>query len=107
MISRDDGQTLQSTQSVSVTLDGANVVQDDQDSDQMAEFSSRGPRASDGQLKPDVAAPGVAIDSAGVASGNQLRQMGGTSMACPMVAERQLCSWKPTRTGRLSISRRC
>lgn len=86
MIAQADGQTLRSVQGVTVTLDPANVVQNDDDADQMAGFSSRGPRASDGQLKPDVAAPGVAIDSAGVASGNQPRQNQGTSMACPMVA---------------------
>jgi MYXO-CTERM domain-containing protein len=86
MVSLADGDTLRSAQEVAVTLDPANIVQNDDDADQVAGFSSRGPRASDGALKPDIAAPGVAIDSAGVASGNQPRQNQGTSMACPMVA---------------------
>lgn len=88
MISQADGSTLRAalSQNVLVTLDAANVFQSSVDADQIAGFSSRGPRASDGLLKPDVAAPGVAIDSAGVASGNQPRQNQGTSMACPMVA---------------------
>ena len=85
MISQANGTALGGVQNVTVTLDSANVVQNDDDADEMAVFSSRGPRATDGLLKPDVAAPGVAIDSAGVASGSQPRQMDGTSMACPMV----------------------
>lgn len=86
MVSLADGDTLRSAPDVAVTLDPANIVHNDDDADQVAGFSSRGPRASDGALKPDIAAPGVAIDSAGVASGTQPRQNQGTSMACPMVA---------------------
>ncbi len=65
--------------------------------DDIASFSNRGPRASDGdndeldELKPDVVAPGVSIMSAfysntqvGLITGYQ--QMSGTSMACPHVA---------------------
>ncbi|NUO51279.1 MAG: S8 family serine peptidase [Polyangiaceae bacterium] len=51
----------------------------------LAGFSSRGPSAIDGRLKPEISAPGSAIDSAGVGSGNQPRTNQGTSMACPMV----------------------
>jgi subtilisin family serine protease len=75
MISQANGTALGGAQNVTVTLDGANVVQNADDADQMAGFSSRGPRATDGLLKPDVAAPGFAIDSAGVASGSQPRQV--------------------------------
>ncbi len=51
----------------------------------LAGFSSRGPSAVDGRMKPEISAPGAAIDSAGVGSGNQPRTNQGTSMACPMV----------------------
>ncbi|MER5890216.1 S8 family serine peptidase [Streptomyces sp. NPDC001941] len=66
--------------------------------DQLAYFSSMGPRAGDGGVKPDVTAPGVAITAA-AAAGSALDtepgathpapgylQLDGTSMATPHVA---------------------
>ena len=63
------------------------------DADQMAFFSSRGPRLTDGALKPDVVAPGVGITAAR-AAGTSLgapvddlyTSLEGTSMATPHVA---------------------
>ena len=52
----------------------------------MAGFSSRGPRAGDGVLKPDVAAPGRAIRSARAGTGIGAMAISGTSMAAPHVA---------------------
>jgi MYXO-CTERM domain-containing protein len=49
-------------------------------------FSSRGPSSVDTLLKPEISAPGFAIDSAQVGSGSESRQSQGTSMACPVVA---------------------
>jgi subtilisin family serine protease len=61
--------------------------------DQLAAFSSRGPRDGDGALKPDIAAPGVdivAARAAGTSMGTPLDQYytaaSGTSMATPHVA---------------------
>jgi hypothetical protein len=58
-----------------------------------AEFSSRGPRAVDFALKPDIGAPGVGIVSARAAGtepeepvGTSYARMSGTSMAAPHVA---------------------
>lgn len=51
-----------------------------------ASFSSGGPRGGDSALKPSVAAPGVAVFSTLVASGNGFEAMYGTSMAAPHVA---------------------
>ena len=51
-----------------------------------ADFTSMGPRHVDSALKPDVAAPGVAIVSALVGSGNNGTTFGGTSMASPYTA---------------------
>ncbi|MFI7417905.1 S8 family serine peptidase [Nonomuraea sp. NPDC049684] len=62
-------------------------------SDQLASFSSRGPRAVDGALKPDIAAPGVGIvaaRAAGTSLGSPVddlySSLNGTSMATPHVA---------------------
>lgn len=48
--------------------------------------SSRGVHGSNGIVKPDVAAPGTSIASAGVATGKGVAVMSGTSMATPHVA---------------------
>ncbi|MFJ8536424.1 S8 family peptidase [Streptomyces sp. NPDC093591] len=66
------------------------------DKDQLAEFSSTGPRLGDGAVKPDVTAPGVDITAAS-AKGSLIEQevgenpagylsISGTSMATPHVA---------------------
>jgi hypothetical protein len=61
--------------------------------DQLANFSSRGPRLGDGAMKPEVTAPGVEIAAAraaGTEQGHELGEyytaMSGTSMATPHVA---------------------
>lgn len=60
--------------------------------DELAEFSSRGPRIGDGAVKPDIAAPGVEITAARSSTGflgepGQLYMtLDGTSMATPHVA---------------------
>ncbi|MFC4498723.1 MULTISPECIES: S8 family serine peptidase [Streptomyces] len=65
-------------------------------SDQLADFSSRGPRVGDGGVKPDLTAPGAAITAA-AAAGSVLEEgfpsdipgyltLDGTSMATPHVA---------------------
>ncbi len=52
---------------------------------QMASFSSGGPRNADSSLKPEITAPGVAIFSTGVGTGNGALNDSGTSMATPHV----------------------
>ncbi|MFG1607827.1 S8 family serine peptidase [Actinoplanes sp. NPDC049265] len=61
--------------------------------DQIAEFSSRGPRSGDDAIKPDITAPGVDIVAAGAANGvigtpatDGYVSLSGTSMATPHVA---------------------
>ncbi|WP_059171845.1 S8 family serine peptidase [Bacillus sp. FJAT-27445] len=60
----------------------ASIVLGD-DSDRLADFSSRGPVTGTWEIKPDVVAPGVAITSA--VPGGYLT-LNGTSMAAPHVA---------------------
>lgn len=52
----------------------------------LASFSSGGPRSGDSGLKPDVAAPGVSIQSAGMGTGKGVAIISGTSMASPHTA---------------------
>jgi subtilisin family serine protease len=54
--------------------------------DTLSSFSSRGPHGSIGVVKPDVAAPGDTIASAGMGTGNDVLVISGTSMATPLVA---------------------
>lgn len=68
----------------------------DRSDDTIADFSNRGPRADDGdsesidEFKPDVCAPGVAINSAmGLkfgSAGNSYTEKDGTSMSAPHVS---------------------
>lgn len=55
--------------------------------DTLASFSSRGDHgAYQGIVKPDVAAPGVSIKSAGAGTGNVGKILSGTSMSAPLTA---------------------
>ncbi|WP_025616761.1 S8 family serine peptidase [Salinispora cortesiana] len=61
--------------------------------DELADFSSRGPRVGDDALKPDITAPGVDIVAARSAQGSigepvgeHYTRLSGTSMAAPHVA---------------------
>jgi subtilisin family serine protease len=75
---------------VNVTLSpefrNSTKVVDNAKIDTLSDFSSRGPRRGDSALKPDIAAPGQSIFSAGVLTGNQGESLNGTSMAAPHVA---------------------
>ena len=101
-ISFNDGTTIAGASGVNATLGGASAA------DTLASFSSRGPRGGGSfpiGLKPDVAAPGVAIpstqtgivctaasqgcivpDPSGFIPGGQLLILSGTSMASPHTA---------------------
>ncbi|WP_424868250.1 S8 family peptidase [Streptomyces sp. SAI-229] len=78
------------------SADAALTVGAVDDKDKLADFSSTGPRAGDGAIKPDVTAPGVDITAAS-AQGNAIAEevgekpagymtISGTSMATPHVA---------------------
>lgn len=66
-------------------LKSSSVTTDPGQVDQLASFSSRGVRQADG-VKPDVAAPGVSVFSAGVGQGSGGATLSGTSMAAPVTA---------------------
>ena len=55
-------------------------------SDTLSSFSSRGTHGSVGVVKPDIAAPGDTIASAGLGTGDKPLVISGTSMATPNVA---------------------
>ena len=71
-----DGQTITISQTT-VPNPGFNAA---------ASFTSGGPRSVDSALKPDLAAPGVSVLSAGVGLGTGGILESGTSMATPHVA---------------------
>jgi subtilisin family serine protease len=84
-----DAETVGTPGSADAALTVAAVDGDDE----VAAFSSRGPRAGDGALKPDLAAPGVnivAARAAGTSMGTPVdasyTSASGTSMATPSVA---------------------
>jgi len=67
----------------------------------LASFTSMGPRSPDAKLKPDITAPGVAIISTLVGSGNDAETLSGTSMATPHISgtaalvQQAHPKWKP------------
>ena len=73
-----------------VTFDGAlqATIKDVTESitDTLSGFSSRGVHGSIGVVKPDVAAPGDSIASAGMGTGSDPLVISGTSMAAPLTA---------------------
>ncbi|RSM65419.1 peptidase S8 [Actinoplanes sp. ATCC 53533] len=75
------------------SADSALTVGAVDDEDQLADFSSRGPRVGDDAIKPDITAPGVDIVAAraangqiGTPAGEGYVSLSGTSMATPHVA---------------------
>ncbi|MDE2091614.1 MAG: S8 family serine peptidase [Gammaproteobacteria bacterium] len=88
MISLGDGTLIASTISGSPGTGtiGADITTNTKYGDTLASFTSRGPGQNNSQFKPDVTAPGVAIVSALVGSGNGAVALSGTSMASPHVA---------------------
>lgn len=77
--------------SVAATADSLPMRFDDSNSSEqtletLANFSARGPRRHDSQIKPDIAAPGRSIVSAWAGSGAGAYANSGTSMSAPHVA---------------------
>ncbi|MBT2726632.1 S8 family serine peptidase [Bacillus sp. ISL-75] len=79
-ISKEDGVILQKALKRQTTSARVTVSED---SDRLADFSSRGPVTGTWEIKPDIVAPGVAINS--TIPGGYL-SLQGTSMAAPHVA---------------------
>ncbi|MGE5236905.1 MAG: S8 family serine peptidase [Acidobacteriota bacterium] len=88
MIGLTSGTTIKAklSQGVAVRLDASLTVSRPDLADQIADFSSRGPRSWDSGLKPDLAAPGYRIVSAAMSKGTAGVEMSGTSMATPHVS---------------------
>ncbi|MEZ4229805.1 MAG: S8 family serine peptidase [Polyangiaceae bacterium] len=80
MIGNSDGALLKGAAQVQAELLAV------EGKSQLSPFSSRGPESTTGGFKPEVAAPGGDIRSAGVGSGYKGVVNSGTSMASPMAA---------------------
>lgn len=76
-----DGARLQLRDGLAITLTDGTPIKTG-----TASFSSGGPRTGDSALKPDIAAPGVAIVSTAMGTGTAGVAFSGTSMATPHVA---------------------
>lgn len=87
MISQDLGLQLQAEiaagGTVHIQFKTERTIDEPERIDTITGFSSKGPRTEDNLIKPEIAAPGQAIISAGVGTGNEVVEMGGTSMAAP------------------------
>ncbi|MCS7057184.1 MAG: S8 family serine peptidase [Thermoflexales bacterium] len=82
----NSGPTCGSVSLAPATLDQAFTIGATNSSDFIAGFSSRGPSALTGRVKPDVVAPGVGVRSALAGAPNSYGFLSGTSMAAPHVA---------------------
>lgn len=80
----DDGDLLVAADGESTTLTDSPI--ENPGFRGFASFSSGGPRNGDSGLKPNIAAPGVSIQSTAVGTGDQGVRFSGTSMAAPHVA---------------------
>ena len=89
MISQSDGFIIKPPQAfggITMSFSSTFAITQPQLSDLVGSFSSRGTRAGDAMLKPDITAPGVSISSAKSGSGSDAVTLSGTSMATPHVA---------------------
>ncbi|MEM8815314.1 MAG: S8 family serine peptidase [Pseudomonadota bacterium] len=96
MIGQADGNLiiaeLDADNVVSMVLDKGFFLEETQDGNSIAQFSSRGPGPEAGILKPDVTAPGVDIlagntpEAVNTTSGETFAYLSGTSMSTPHVA---------------------
>ena len=89
MISQEVGQkvkALMEEEEVRIFFKTSELIEQPELIGTLGPFSSKGPRALDGLLKPEITAPGVGVVSVLAGSGNQGVASGGTSMASPHVA---------------------
>ncbi len=70
---------------VSVTFKTDHMIEKPEQIDQIADFSSKGPRSEDSMFKPEISAPGRNITSAEMGGGHTGVLMDGTSMAAPHI----------------------
>lgn len=89
MISKELGAKLKEQLDkapIEVVFQNPDMIRKPELVNQVTDFSSRGPRAMDLLIKPEITAPGKNIISAEMGEGTKALQMSGTSMAAPHVA---------------------
>jgi subtilisin family serine protease len=80
-----DGPALVAANGSTVTIVSAGMLSNPT-YEQLADFTSFGPRFGDSALKPEITAPGVSIVAAGMGTGDDVLVDSGTSMAAPHIA---------------------
>lgn len=90
MIAQQLGEAVKAelAKQLEVTIDFtvADKIEKPELADTITDFSSKGPRAGDSVLKPEISAPGQNILSAAMGKGGQAVRFSGTSMATPHMA---------------------
>jgi subtilisin family serine protease len=81
-VTQNDGTALKTAVGKTASVDPNSFVTLEDD---VVASSSRGPRVADGDIKPDIVAPGASV-SAEVGTGTEKTAFGGTSGAAPMVS---------------------
>ncbi|MFN8945821.1 MAG: S8 family serine peptidase, partial [Pseudobdellovibrionaceae bacterium] len=77
---------LTGNQAASINFQTEQTIEKPELIDNLTDFSSKGPRSSDGVIKPDISSPGANIISADMGAGAKGAKLSGTSMAGPHVA---------------------
>ncbi|MCC5853747.1 MAG: S8 family serine peptidase [Alkalimonas sp.] len=100
MITLEDGIAIQNRLAEGLQVDYRFQAEQRALSGAVANFSSRGP-AMDGLLKPEITAPGQAIEMAAAGTQDGVRRANGTSFSAPLVsgAAALLRELHPERTG--------
>ncbi|MBC7419993.1 MAG: S8 family serine peptidase [Bdellovibrio sp.] len=87
MITLENGKKIKAAMALGVEatieFQAAEKIEKPELIDTLTSFTSKGPRSTDGFIKPEISAPGSNVISAKMGGGAKAVQMSGTSMAAP------------------------